>query len=256
MTVLIGILCEDGIVIGSDSSATFGTGHHPTIEQVVPDKTQAILKLALVAGTGEVGMGQRFTEVLSQYLLQNDPKRCTSNIQYACGICSAAINNFKSTEAPIGSFGALVAFIGANKSFALVEFPSNGFQPELKTKGIWFASMGSGQMISDPFLALVKSTLFLNGQPRLNEGIFAAVWALQHAIKINPGGINDPKQVGIIGLDQTGKFLEARMLSEDELSEHEQNVEAMTQHIAAYRDILRGKSISVKSTPPPTIPKS
>jgi 20S proteasome alpha/beta subunit len=36
MTVIIGFLCKDGIVVGSDSSATFGPDlAHRTIEQSV-----------------------------------------------------------------------------------------------------------------------------------------------------------------------------------------------------------------------------
>lgn len=33
MTVLVGILCQDGVVLGSDSSATFVAGQMRTIEQ-------------------------------------------------------------------------------------------------------------------------------------------------------------------------------------------------------------------------------
>jgi hypothetical protein len=35
MTILIGVVCEDGIVIGADSSATFSAGQIPTIEQPI-----------------------------------------------------------------------------------------------------------------------------------------------------------------------------------------------------------------------------
>ena len=33
MTILIGILCQDGVVVGSDSSVTFVAGQQRTIEQ-------------------------------------------------------------------------------------------------------------------------------------------------------------------------------------------------------------------------------
>ena len=33
MTILIGVLCKDGVVIGADSSATFDAGGIRTIEQ-------------------------------------------------------------------------------------------------------------------------------------------------------------------------------------------------------------------------------
>jgi 20S proteasome alpha/beta subunit len=53
MTILIGVLCEDGIVIGADSSATFTHGPAKTIEQ--PTKKVATIGEDLVfAGTGSV----------------------------------------------------------------------------------------------------------------------------------------------------------------------------------------------------------
>ena len=35
MTILVGVLCQDGVVVGSDSSATFASGNLRTIEQPV-----------------------------------------------------------------------------------------------------------------------------------------------------------------------------------------------------------------------------
>ena len=54
MTILVGLLCKDGIVIGSDSSATFGTMQNRTIEQPT-DKIEIIDGKVIIAGTGQVG---------------------------------------------------------------------------------------------------------------------------------------------------------------------------------------------------------
>ena len=58
MTVIIGALCKDGIVVGSDSSATFVAGSLPTIEQPTK-KTFVIGDDIIFAGTGQCGLGQR-----------------------------------------------------------------------------------------------------------------------------------------------------------------------------------------------------
>lgn len=35
MTILVGVLCKDGVIIGADGSATFGAGQMRTIEQPI-----------------------------------------------------------------------------------------------------------------------------------------------------------------------------------------------------------------------------
>ena len=107
------------------------------------------------------------------------------------------IDDFASTKAKEGQFGALVAFSSQNE-FHLCEFAIDDFQPELKTGDRWFVSMGSGQPIADPFLGLIRRVFFKDSQPRLNEGIFAVLWTLEHAIDLNTGGIDGPAQIGIL----------------------------------------------------------
>ena len=51
MTVLIGVLCSDGVVIGSDSAATFTAGNLRTIEQPCK-KIHVIKNNILVRGLG------------------------------------------------------------------------------------------------------------------------------------------------------------------------------------------------------------
>src|SRR5262249_55071935 len=144
MTVLVGILCEDGVVVGSDSSATFGDQIR-TIEQPVK-KTFIVGNDMIVAGTGQVGLGQRFEDVLGR--MRADPEFTqTNHIQVGRAIATHAINDFASTSAPKGQYGALVAFACAD-NFHLCEFAVPDFQPEFKTgDGIWFVTMGSGQLI-------------------------------------------------------------------------------------------------------------
>jgi hypothetical protein len=51
------------------------------------------------------------------------------------------------------------------------------------------------------------------------EGIFAALWTLQHAIETAPGGIGDPTQTVLLEKNQLGDWV-ARELPGEELQEH------------------------------------
>jgi 20S proteasome alpha/beta subunit len=242
MTILVGIKCKDGIIIGSDSSATFGTGQISTIEQTTK-KIEILQGKIIIAGTGQIGLGQRFCNLVNRGY--NDKKFSgKDHIQMANEMAHLAIQDFAHTGANRGTYGALVAF-QANHEIHLCEFAVADFQPEFKTTGIWYASMGSGQLIADPFLGLMRSVFWKEGMPSLQEGIFIATWTLQHAIDVNAGGVNGPIQLAV--LTKEG----ARMLTEDELTEHQENVSGVISHLSSYKDKLSGKS----TEPIPDAPK-
>ena len=242
MTAIVGIRCTDGVVIGSDSSATFGDGGAlKTIEQTTTKKIEIIADHVIVAGTGYVGHMQRFTAMVTALW---DAKGFTNKPELEIGkmLGSSALKEFDQTHvADKAQFSALVAF-AANDRPALCELPGGRamFQPEIKKPDdLWFTSAGSGQGITDPFLALFRKVFWPNGAPALQGGIFTALWALQHACEVNPGGINLPVKIAVLARDK-GK-LKARMLSDAELAEHENMVAEATKHMAGFRDILEGK---------------
>lgn len=234
MTILVGIKCKDGIIIGSDSSATFSAGQISTIEQSTK-KIQILHDSIIVAGTGSVGLGQRFCDIVENAYAS---KRFVgmNGIQIATDITQLAVENFSRTGATKGQYGALVAY-SANHDIHLCEFGCSDMQPELKTTGIWYASMGSGQLIADPFLGLMRNVFWGDGMPSLQEGIFIATWTIEHAINLNAGGVNGPIQLSILTKD--GK---ARLLDEGELAEHKENVSGVVAHLRAYKEKFSGKS--------------
>ena len=93
--------------------------------------------------------------------------------------------------------GALIAF-PTEKDLHLYEYPVGDLQPTQKTRGLWHVSMGSGQMLCDPFLGFLRRIFWPKVQPTLSEGIFAVTWALQYAIDLNTGGIDGPIQIAIL----------------------------------------------------------
>jgi 20S proteasome alpha/beta subunit len=167
MTVLVGVLCSDGVVIGADSSATFSAaGQLRTIEQPA-QKVFLIGADMIYAITGSLGLGQRFEFILEQ--VRNDKQWGSSHaVGLGTSICQNMMNDMARTQVQKGTFGALVAFHCKN-GFRLCEFASADFQPEFKTPKSWFVSMGSGQPITDPFLGLLGRTLFRDSQPRLKK---------------------------------------------------------------------------------------
>jgi hypothetical protein len=240
VTAIVGIRCKDGVVIGADSSATFGDGvGRGVIEQSTSRKIEIIGESVIIAGTGAVGHMQRFSAVV-QNLWGQKAFQGKTEIEIGKLLSSGGINDFNQTGAMKNlQFAAMVAYPAIDQP-SLCEFPGGIFQPEIKkVDDLWFASTGSGQSITDPFLALLRKVYWRDEAPALQGGIFTALWALQHACEVNPGGIKEPVTIAVLAREK-GK-LRARMLDDAELAEHQNMVAEATKHMASFRDILEGK---------------
>jgi 20S proteasome alpha/beta subunit len=242
LTSIVGILCKDGVVIGTDSAATFGCGTVRTIEQPVK-KISVLEKKCIVAGTGRVGLGQRFCSIVEDYATKNQNAFRSSPHVVANALTKKTLDDFRGTLTPPGQYGALVAFTDG-KSFHLCEFDTNDFQPEFKEPGsdIWFVSMGSGQTITDPFLGFMRKVFFHDSPPSVVDAILITTWTLQHAIELNAGGVNGPSQIAIIRKEDEDSKYSATMLSQNELQEHLSNVTEAEEYLSKYREILQGRS--------------
>lgn len=246
MTALVGIYCNDGVVIGADSSATFTAGQVRTIEQQT-EKIELIGEYCILAGTGPIRLGQRFNEILQLANKNSIFQGKSTAMEVAKTLCQQVINDFAQTGVGRGTYAALVAFGIRHEPF-LCEFGLADFQSELKTGKLWYCSMGSGQHITDTFLGFIRRVFWQDRPPNVNGGVFAATWTLQMAIELNPGGINGPINIAVLEKDKAGK-LKSRMLTPADLQEHEQKIGEMATYIREF-------SQKDKTDPAPDIPKA
>ena len=242
MTILIGVLCQDGVAIGSDTSGTSTHGQMPTVEQPT-HKIEIVSNRIIVACTGSLGLAQRFTAIVEKASEENLFTKDSQPLEVGKELCRRGLQDFSYTGAvpqgqPLG-FGALVSF-PTGKALNLCEFETIAFQPELKRgRGLWYVAMGSGQAICDPFLGLQRRVFWKDGKPpTLSGGVFATVWTLQHVVDLNPGGIKGPIEVAVLENSENGVV--ARLLGERELDEHRNNIVGLEEHISEYPALLSG----------------
>src|SRR5579864_2337863 len=97
MTIVIGVLCQDGVVLGADSSVTFA-GQIPTVEQP-GTKLFKVGPQALFSGSGEAGMAQRFQYHAEKFC---DGKDIAGKDRHliATTVCKKAVEDFANTHAP------------------------------------------------------------------------------------------------------------------------------------------------------------
>ena len=143
MTVIVGIKCSDGVVIGADSAMTFQLpNNQATIEQRFNEKIKVLDEHnAIIAGTGAIGLHQRFISVVDDVLPNTGQ---VSNVgEFSKRVTKDARDDFSSTYAAV-NYGSLVA-IPNNDYGELIQFETGTLQPEIKTSGNWYVSAGIGQ---------------------------------------------------------------------------------------------------------------
>lgn len=194
MTLIVGIKCQEGIVIGADSITTFGSA----IEQEVDDKIKTINSDVLVASAGAVGLGQlvfgmlerRWNELVAGKDLQSARNEISAliwdEIKPALQRAADAESLFGRRIAESLSCNFMVAF-AIDNSHKLLVFDDNAQSLEITYSSPFF-SLGSGSVQADPFLAFVKRIFWNDSVPKmLADGIFCVLWTLDHVSRVNAG---------------------------------------------------------------------
>ena len=232
MTVLIGVPCSNGIVLGADSAISTGITERP-----FDQKLQIVGGQVIVALTGELGLGQRFVAAVTRVYQQPLPPM-PIEIGKLCAI--EGLKDFFSTGLTLGNFecGALMAFPCAGKPW-LCAFSYKTMQPLLVTPDQGSIAMGIGQLLAEPFLSFLRRVFWPAGPPTYQNAIFTVTWALEHAIAVNPGGIGGIPHIAVLAAPRSGP-LQARMLTNDEIAEHRQNVQNAEAYLRSYEQVVQG----------------
>ena len=243
MTLIVGIKCADGVVVGADGAATLGnpTFGQQTVLQPVT-KLQTISEKIIMGVSGPVGLGQLYcdsVEKSSNTLSRGDlpaiqRKLCqaiSKDVKQA--VESAEI--WKQLQGPaaihLASTSSLIA-LTVSGSPELIQCNQTG-QAEAATDDLPYVAIGSGQPLADPFLAFLRKVFWANTPPRLAQGILATVWTLTHAIGVAPGGVAFPIQVMTLTKNADGKSL-VESLADDDLQVHQESVAAAEQYLASF----------------------
>lgn len=263
MTLIVGIKCEDGIALGADGAATFTVGMgQPTIRQPVKRKLKILgSEQGVVGVSGSVGMGQRITGAIeslrnSGTLTKVKPFEAMvairaelwKQIELELTIARVASQVAGPNALNAAVTGTLAAvLVDGNLEPCLFQFDYQGM-PDQATDDLPFVAIGSGQMIADPFLAFLRRIYWPDRLPKLQEGIFATVWTLQHAILTNAGGVGPPMQAVRFG-KQSGSW-KAQEIPKEECEEALQAIQAIEKELAALP--AKQQTPTTSTIPPPS----
>ena len=262
MTLIVGIKCTDGIVVGADGAATISSMGQETIRQ--PTKKLEVRSGKVIIGvSGPVGLGQRIMAEVEDLWDKNAFKDMRS-VQAMVTIRNAIWPHVRSELEASGVVARLLGpkvALGSSVCQTVTAMPVSVnhclFQfdqqcaPEEATDQLPFLAVGSGQAIADPFLTFIRRIFWLTRPPTLAEGTFAALWTLSHAIQTAPGYITGPEQIIVLRKDK--KNWQARELERGDLEEHRQGMKEAENALSNYsKGFLPTSELS---TPEPPMPE-
>ncbi len=250
MTLIVGIKCADGVVLGADSASTYATalGQQHTIKQQTSKKLDIIGADVVFGLSGPVGLGQSYKDEIASVVKTKGNRAPWKSSGQAKKFFTDAMwkhagpawDRAKMVAQTTGPQIAMqdcaaqtVAAFPVGDEPYLVQFTPQ-CQPEEATVGLPFLSIGSGQPIADPFLAFIRRIFWPHQQPGLNDGILATLWTISHTIQAQPGGVAHP--IRIVTLKKDKNKWKAEELSESELGEHQQMIELTEEEMRKVKD--------------------
>src|SRR5439155_17821827 len=185
MTLILGIRCSDGIVLGADGSATLGALGTYTARQQSVKKLRIVRDKIVFGLSGPVGLGQLLcagvevadgegalggrVEQVAEYLRGVFWQRIEPEMRSAI-VAQQVVGSQAAAQSAICS--AILALPVAGRG-ELLQFNQQG-SPEITTDELPFVAIGSGQPIADPFLAFLRRAVWCMKMPTIQDGILAA----------------------------------------------------------------------------------
>ncbi len=213
MTLIVGILCQDGVVLASDSAATYAAGISFTIGQQEVTKVHRLGQDMVYASTGAIGVSQVIISELEKLVTNKYFSKNVTPVEAMMTISRTIAEQVKHLfesaqrlvplvgqgEAGIPVLCKSLVGVAVKKEPALFQFDYGG-APEHATEKLPFIALGSGQAMADPFLAFLKRILWKDRRPTLAEGRLVAAWTIQHVSQTAFGLVGGPTQLASLAI--------------------------------------------------------
>lgn len=239
MTSILGIQCNEGIVIGADSMITMRAPHGDI--QLDGIKVHLPGKRGIVAFAGDVGISQTVLDHLETQWSQIEDaenkaeakETILQSVQRAMAYRHGQAVGRR--ERPV--FACLVALTIQNRPVLLM-FMEEPPAREARD-GIYFLTAGSGQHFAFLFQKFLERIFWKDSAPStISEGIFSAMWTLSHIIDANATlGIGGPPQIAVLENRAPDGDWHARLLTASEFGEHQQQIQTLESAMKQVKDV-------------------
>lgn len=175
-------------------------------------------------------------------------------LAYSLSLSQAIISQLQST-------GIATNQVGVNTFLGFLHGGSchcctfeGAMQPRLLDQHHYYAALGSGKLSADPFLRFLTDTFCQPGQPPgVHLATFLAIWAVQHVIDVNPGGVAGPIRVAAFERNASSVFA-AHELPPAEIATHVQAIDDAAQALRDWRQAIQTGAAAGNVPPAPPAP--
>jgi hypothetical protein len=237
MTIIVGTLCQDGVIIAADGLASNNLSNNTPFVGIENLKVEEI-KNTIIACAGHDYLMTLFINYMQTEFSR--PSHCSNSDEVACLLIKGfqgywhrlyiapllhnskiqIINKSPVLEDPIKNqqvcsefqkinegFEAMFAFEFNNQHFLYTVYGLN--QPTmLRENGMWYTILGSGYFTGLPSIHLIKKVLNIQEKPSIEKGIQLTYWTIKHAIEVTSGGIGGKITLIKLGKTSTGYKIE------------------------------------------------
>jgi 20S proteasome alpha/beta subunit len=257
MTLLVGILCDQGAVIAADRQASHGAMGQLTVAHQTT-KIKLIEKDTLFASSGPVGLGQQLANIVEtehpqlknrKYhsfapLMQKKIRDLLDPAFHTAGLAARVIGPAAQSDVMCGSLLATEFKDGIR----LIEISPQGGLEALSAE-LPFICLGSGKANADPFLGFIWSVYFSGKRPNINEAILAAYWTVKVAIDLKSSGVGFEPNVSVLELGADHKLLGRELVAAD-LAETMDFIKEAEDALRSIRDRMSGAGDGPMTAPP------
>ena len=254
MTLIVGALCDNGIVIGSDGARSISGLVHPA------EKLHVLRDDWVVGLAGNVGVNQQNLETFKTlYTKSTDTEnlkklrnRIGTSIRDSIHSVLGVDSNKLVTGTPLPpdlQNSALVA-LPSKEGIYLIQFDFRGTSTLASASPPFFA-IGSGNLLAYSAFAFLN-VHWANGLPPISIGLFTTMYTLIHSIDIGATlGLSEPIQIATLQYGKNDKPI-ARILEDSELVEHRHDVKNFKKYVHEYN--LRNVNDLPQPPQPPSQP--
>lgn len=233
MTLILGIRCGDGIIVGADSMFTVGS-HFGRVRMdgekihLLPDNR------GIVAFAGDLDVSQLVLDALTEQwqTIQNTGNR--SEIKDLISRIIRRVLGDEKAQLDYPEFSALVA-LKMQQEPSLLLF--RGTRPPIEARdGIYMLRSGTGEHFALLFQKFLERVFWDgNAPPSINDGVFSALWTLNHIIETNAMNIGGSSRIAVMEMKGNPEDWYSRMLPAHELDEYQQFVQYLENSMREFK---------------------
>ena len=250
MTLIIGIHCEDGVVLGADGCNTGRLNRREYPKKLEIHHSRGVLGVA-----GDIGMVQRLSDRFKTLTVEPEANSDESVQPPQNGGPGDAVRRVQNSFTEVFveerlryqslhdhqgawedthySRAQAIGCVVLQGGPCLFQIQYIGSPASYSSDQLPFATIGSGADMADPFLEFLKRSYMRGKRLNLERGILLAIWAMHHAIETNNGGVGHPIQ--LVTISNRGGNWEPREVPKEEFDLQFQSVIDLERQIASLR---------------------